>query len=369
MCYCIKYQRVAILSILGHCLETKGRKRWKTLREQGVAIKGIVDTWTKAVLKMKWKKEEAWEAMNTTKYGPSFWIHLPDFVKSSLCIEVLKELKSMLHGKQRQLLREQINKAVRLRESMVKEGKLKRYNKAVLREVESHNSLSFITLPSGEIVDNPKDIHMEITDHYNKAFSTPERHMGGIHAEGWDWATGGTKEDFISRISRHRIPKKYTDIIWEAMTSVPKAPDVQLELSEVFETPPSYHDFCNAISARPGKSAGGLTGLTYQHMKAWSKEFKYAVYQNLLEIWTSNDSPDWWKWRILCPIPKTADDTTLAGQRPIMLVEPLRKCWISLIIHRINSIWNRHQMLHPSQHGFRSHRGTDTALMGLQAMF
>ena len=52
-----------------------------------------------------------------------------------------------------------------------------------------------------------------------------------------------------------------------------------------------------------------------------------------------------------------------------MLVEVLRKCWIGLIVYRINTTWNSHNTLHPSQHGFRSRRGTDTALLELQAMF
>ena len=58
-----------------------------------------------------------------------------------------------------------------------------------------------------------------------------------------------------------------------------------------------------------------------------------------------------------------------AGHRPVMLVEVIRKCWISLIIHKINRIWNKHEILHNSQHGFRARRGTDTAHMGLQVMF
>jgi ribonuclease HI len=104
-------------------------------------------------------------------------------------------------------------------------------------------------------------------------------------------------------------------------------------------------------------------------MKAWSKKFKRDVYNNLIKTWTAEDAPDWWKWRWLCPIPKSADDNTIAGQRPIMLVEVIRKTWAALIIHRVNACWNKHDILHSSQHGFRPSRSTDTALMGLQTMF
>ena len=137
----------------------------------------------------------------------------------------------------------------------------------------------------------------------------------------------------------------------------------------MFDLPPSFHEFCNALSSKSGKTAGGITGLTYKHMQAWSLTFKQSVYDNLISIMQSKDPPDWWKWRWLCPIPKTAEDTTLAGQRPVTLVEVTRKTWIALLIFRINASWNKHDILHPSQHGFRAKRGTDTALIALQALF
>jgi len=133
--------------------------------------------------------------------------------------------------------------------------------------------------------------------------------------------------------------------------------------------PPSFHKFCNAISSKPGKTSGGIAGLSYDHMKAWSKSFKFDVYNNLIKTWNSTEAPDWWKWRWLCPIRKNTEDNSLAGQRPIILVEVVRKTLLALIIHRINACWNKYDKLHPLQHGFCIAKGTDTALMGLQAMF
>ena len=366
----IKYQRIAILDILGHYQGTKGRARWRSLDEQSVGIKKIVDVWIKSVLKIKWKPPDTgWQTMNASPHGPSYWTTLSSMGKVPDCIKILEGLKSKLHGKQRQILRENINAAVQLRENMIKEGKIRKYNKAVLRETDFHNPLSSVTLSNGEILEDPLAIHQAHTDHYRKAFSTPSTHKDGIHQADWDWKTGGTKEDFLARIDHHNIPSKYQDIIWNAMTSVPKASEVRVELEGVFDLPPSFHEFCNALSSKSGKTAGGITGLTYKHMQAWSLTFKQSVYDNLISIMQSKDPPDWWKWRWLCPIPKTAEDTTLAGQRPVTLVEVTRKTWIALLIFRINASWNKHDILHPSQHGFRAKRGTDTALIALQALF
>jgi len=107
-------------------------------------------------------------------------------VTPSFCIDRLELLKSRFHGKQRTKLRENINKAVRIRERMVLEGKLYKYNKSVLREHPTFNFLSSIILATGEILENP--------------FEIPLQHRGGIHAEGpegWNWETDGTKEEFL----------------------------------------------------------------------------------------------------------------------------------------------------------------------------
>jgi ribonuclease HI len=369
----MKYQMIAILDILGHIQGTKGRHIWRDLDDQSIGIVRIVETWVKSVLKLNWTPPSTgWDIMDSSGYGPVFWKTLDTMATVSFCIDRLDELKLKLHGKQRQKLRESINKAVQLREKMVKDGKLKRYNQAVLREQVTPNPLTSVTLSTGEILQKPLEVHLAHTEHYEKAFATPPQHAKGIHEtgeNGWNWETGGTKDDFLKRIHHHGIPVKYQDILWNAMQAHPSSGDVKEELVDTFDTPPSFHEFCNAISAKPGKTSGGISGLTYEHMKIWSKQYKRDVYNNLIKAWTSEDAPDWWKWRWLCPIPKTAEDNTLAGQRPIILVEVVRKTWIALIIHRVNVCWKKYDMLHPSQHGFRSSRGTDTALLGLQAMF
>ena len=116
------------------------------------------------------------------------------------CIRILDDLKSKLHGKQRLILRENINAVVKLRENIVNEGMIQKYNKTVLRETEHHNPLSSVTISIGEILEESLSIHHAHTDHYRKAFSTLSIHKDGIHYIDRDWKTGGTKKDFLPRI-------------------------------------------------------------------------------------------------------------------------------------------------------------------------
>jgi len=95
---------------------------------------------------------------------------------------------------------------------MVLEGMLHQYNKSVLKELPIFNSLSSITLATGGILENPLYIHLAHIEHYRNAFAIPLQHRGGIHAEGpegWNWESGGTKEEFLVAIHHHHIPAKY----------------------------------------------------------------------------------------------------------------------------------------------------------------
>jgi len=88
------------------------------------------------------------------------------------------------------------------------------------------------------------------------------------------WESGGTKEEFFVAIHHHHIVVKYQNIIWDATQPPLQADEVRDELVAFFNVPPSFHEW---------KALSGITGLTYDHMKAWSKNFKRKVYNNLIK--------------------------------------------------------------------------------------
>ena len=64
-----------------------------------------------------------------------------------------------------------------------------------------------------EVYNSLIDIHLAHTEHYSNAFAMPLQYRGGIHAEGWNWEAGGTKEEFLVAILHHNKPAKYQNII------------------------------------------------------------------------------------------------------------------------------------------------------------
>jgi hypothetical protein len=268
----------------------------------------------------------------------------------------------------RQAERAKINAKVQHRENMVAQGRHSAYIKALLGEQTPHNTLDSLQTHAGTIT-NPKDIHTTLTEHFSNHYSTPPLHQHGIHTPGWNWQTGGNKDQFLSLIKHHKIPAHLQEIIWSAMQTPPESTAVHTELSDIFTSPPSFDDFCTSIQRKPNKKAGGLTKTTYSMLKGWSLEYKQLVYDNIIPYWTTKQIPEWWTWTKLRLKPKDPDNITPDTLRPLVLVEVLRKVWIGLIIHQINSSWEKHNILNKSQHGFRPKRGTDTALLQLQTIF
>jgi hypothetical protein len=51
--------------------------------------------------------------------------------------------------------------------------------------------------------------------------------------------------------------------------------------------------------------------------------------------------------------------------RPIGLFEITRKVWTSLLMQRIQTVWEKHNLLQFNQHGFRKRNGTESAILRL----
>ena len=102
------------------------------------------------------------------------------------------------------------------------------------------------------------------------------------------------------------------------------------------------------------------------------------MYQLLCDIWEGRLNPEEWKLKWQQPIPKKVDSGTglcrVEDFRPLGLVDTFRKLWSKIIVKRIQRVWEESGVAHTehqedfiqsAQHGFRAHRGTDTALSQL----
>ena len=65
-------------------------------------------------------------------------------------------------------------------------------------------------------------------------------------------------------------------------------------------------------------------------------------------------------------IPKTDDAPTLADMRPIMLLEVLRKEWLSIISERQEAIMRANGLLNKAQKGGLPRSGTEDVIMPIK---
>jgi hypothetical protein len=102
------------------------------------------------------------------EYGPSYWSALTDIVKEDQCIKILEKLKLKLHGKERRILRENINEAVRYRETLVKLGRTGQYIKSVLQESSNASNFDAIRDLDGGWKSMPEEVQGVFTEHYER---------------------------------------------------------------------------------------------------------------------------------------------------------------------------------------------------------
>jgi len=210
------------------------------------------------------------------------------------------------------------------------------------------------------------DIHNALTSQFHHHFETPVEHSAGIHStEQWSSILSNRRQ-FFAHAATHKVPNHLTKIIWSAMhihKSKPSNLDkARQEIEQQLSQPPTLQEFTQSIRRAPKGSSPGLSGLSYSILSVLSPPTVLYIYTLLSNMWASKYQPEWWKWRWLSVIPKTPNPT-VAQFRPIMLLESTRKLWTGIVARKISHIWEKYDILHPSQFGARPKLSTYSNLL------
>lgn len=131
------------------------------------------------------------------------------------------------------------------------------------------------------------------------------------------------------------------------------SPATARAVESALDSPIPLPQFISVIRGLPANRAPGPPGLTANMIKAWPVETIIAVHDILTRLWNDKYIPTWWGDKLLCGIPKKPGEPALTNIRPIGILEILREMWTSIIVTRIQSVWEEHNVLHPSQCGYR----------------
>ena len=370
-----KHHLTAHIRIRRHFTGQHNYTIWGSDHTHTRGLKTITDEWKTLTKQLKLKAgRDHWDLMDITGTGPNQLKTMPrhkltcDFLNQEI-----KLVMSLIHGKQRKIIRKAISAAVRKREESLEDGKLGNIITSMLDREQNFFQSDILQLDDGTLTTDQLLIHNTITDALQNIFTTPTHHKNTpTQHPGFDSERFLTDETFFTETilanpSTRNIPPRIQNTLWKALQPTPESDRVKAELANTFLTTPSYEDFLTTIHHSPNGTALGMSDVSYNMLKAWPEEATKAAYTALSTFWTNRDIPEHFKWRYQCLKPKTQDANPTADDfRPLTLLDSLRKIWERLILNIIQKACINHGSYQPNQH-CRPADGTDTALLSLRA--
>lgn len=141
----------------------------------------------------------------------------------------------------------------------------------------------------------------------------------------------------------------------------PKTVDLQRLCHDDFTNPVQLEEF-KIILKKMSNKAPGPSGITRKLLLYLHDN----VLQRFVDIYNASLSishfPTPFKHAHIVPIHKTSKPKTITNHRPISLLEITGKIFERILTYRLNIHLTDNNILQNPQHGFRSFRGTDTAL-------
>jgi hypothetical protein len=273
--------------------------------------------------------------------------------------------RKLLHGRYRTHWRHSLSQLSKDREFNQQTGRHRQVLNSIMGSKRHMFDLQRLRVDDS-IVSDPCIIHETLTGFFEEWFSSsatiPRDDIRSSSAS-WQHLLEDSLDNFLTRYAHLNIPEHILTILYTALQPPLPSPELELFQSSVMVLP-SYDEFLAAIRTCRRGSAGGISGLTYNMVKAWPDKVKELAYALLSECWANNIIPDFWRIKWLVPIPKTPEPT-LNDLRPLSLIEVLRKLWVNIFVHRITTYWNDHNTLQPAQHGCTRYLGTEPAVMEL----
>jgi hypothetical protein len=230
--------------------------------------------------------------------------------------------------------------------------------------------LSFMRDKTGKFLEKPRHVHAALISHFREWHASPSELDPAAQALHLDPHFLDSLMALSAPTLLHPDSTIPHDLQKQLIASLrrPLPPGVTEQMTEAICSPVSYSSFVSAIQCQPSGKAPGPSGLTANMLKSWPESLLRLAHSLIQTLWSRGVVPGWWGDRLLCLAPKASAEFTLDNLRPISLFEVLRKTWLGIICRRISAIWDAHSLLAPSQHGFRNHRGTETALLRLIAL-
>ena len=298
--------------------------------------------------------------------------NLPPPSPSELIAITIRKCKQYCHAKHQRELRSRINKITQQHEENRKAGKVKNVIQWILNKPSTRRFTTVVTT-SNQIKALPKKAHEATLNHFTNHFQAhPWIHLSQLNAqtpEGEELRNSlleGTWRTLYPTLTHSLAPRFRTYASLYLDNFKYKATlSQQLDLHELTNIPIPFSSFHQSLMHKNGHKAPGPSGLTISILQATPITVLEHLHNALHEMWNHKHIPPSWQKREMALLPKKPNSTTLADLRPLMLLEVLRKLWLSLILRPISTYLIQHNLLCPYQCGGIPNSGTEDSILQL----
>ena len=362
--------KTTLLEISRRMSGTAKRRRWTSQNQAINGIAHLCKVWEDHLNKVStlYSTSQAERIRQLIDHGPQYWSTLPHHLLLPAIRAEIKSLGKLLHGRKRAefqaLLRDKDNH----REELRRTGRHLTETKKLLDRTPTYWELDELIDKDGRILTDPRSLATQATAHFHDWHNKKPSATFGFHDSSADHHR--LLHDCAYFINCHQptgIPQALLRTIWTSLQA-PLA-DIHARSNrdslltadiEALGHTPTFCEFQRTLKATPTHSAPGPSGLTYNMIAALPAPHLRALYDHLVVLWTHREGLQAWKWRELAPLPKVLANITINDIRPLTLIETARKVWVSIFVNRIKHYWNKHSLIHSSQHAYTSRRGVDT---------
>ena len=186
--YCVLCSQLDAFELIkSHLLAQGSKHRWRNESDRRVGVRKILKTWGDDADYYQWEDGKKGKLLNITGNSYSWWMLKKEYSIDEIVAEI-KLIKKKMHGRKRTELRMQINQAVRLREQGRLDNKLKKLIASITEKQINMYAMETLNVSSEAILNNPADIHNNLTEWFKKWYGRNEYSNQGIHSSS-DWSS------------------------------------------------------------------------------------------------------------------------------------------------------------------------------------
>ena len=284
--------------------------------------------------------------------------------------QTILKCKHLTHTKHQKELRAKINKITKTHEENRQNGKIRKVVQWIL-EKESPRRFTTAVTTSNTIHALPKAAHEATLAHFTNHFTAhPWIKLSEINdttpageALRTSLLNGTWRTDYPTIV--HTLPSRYHHYAAAYLDnfSYKATLEQKLDLGILTSKPITFETFHSALMQKAGTKSPGPSGLTISILQSTPTNTLKSIYTALNVMWTHHHVPPSWKKREMALLPKKPNSVTLADLRPLMLLEVLRKLWLSLFLKPIASYLVQSNLLCTYQCGGIPNSGTEDAIL------